>query len=87
MTTSSLRVNVEITRWERLESGSIKINCDATWCISLGRGGIGVIVRDHSSGVLGGVQSATRGDSAESHEAWAIYGVFVSQWRIIRKML
>lgn len=39
--------------WSRPETGCIKVNCDASWVCATGRGGIGIIARDHDGQVVG----------------------------------
>lgn len=42
--------------WRRLVLSTIKINCDATWSSITGRGGVGVLARNHEGEVVGGYQ-------------------------------
>lgn len=42
-------------KWFASPSGTIRINCDASWCKQTGMGGVGVIARDSSEQVVGGL--------------------------------
>lgn len=52
--------------------GTIKINCDATWCSTTRFGGMGVIARDHMGNICGGKHDSTMGGSVVEVEAKAI---------------
>ncbi|KAL9678925.1 hypothetical protein QQ045_016777 [Rhodiola kirilowii] len=39
--------------WQKPKGGFLKVNCDASWRQGEKKGGIGVVLRDHTGGVLG----------------------------------
>ena len=39
--------------WKPLEIGIVKINMDAAWCRCMKKFGLGGVIRDHSSSILG----------------------------------
>lgn len=59
--------------WKRQSQDAIKINCDATWCRSTKRGGIGVIARNHNGEVVGGYHGLEVADNDEYLEAHVVY--------------
>lgn len=42
-------------RWSAPCPGTIRINCDVSWCKQIGMGGLRVIARDSRGGVVGAV--------------------------------
>lgn len=63
-----------VTAWMRPPAETIKLNCDASWSRETNRGGIGVIARDSSGVVRGGLAETRMGGSAEELEAEAVLG-------------
>lgn len=59
--------------WIRPTVRSIKINCDATCNRDTGKGGLGVISRNHKGQVVGGFQGQAYAASSDILEARAIY--------------
>lgn len=59
--------------WERPSREAIQINCDATWCSSTRRGGIGVIARNHNDEVVGEYHSLEVADNVEYLETQVLY--------------
>lgn len=40
-------------KWRKLDEDIIKINCDATWSSTSGRGGVGIIARNQAGHICG----------------------------------
>lgn len=55
--------------WERPSRDTINVNCDAAWCRSTTRGGIGVIARNYNGEVVGGYHRSEVADNVEYLEA------------------
>lgn len=62
-----------VQKWTKLRLGTVKLNCDAAWTSSTGRGGIKVIAGNHAGEVVAGYQSSEMAVSINFLEARAVY--------------
>lgn len=58
--------------WARPRPNTVKINCDAAWATSSGKGGLEVITRNHGGEIVGGAQRMKASDTINYLEVMAV---------------